>query len=172
MGRNIIFLDIDGVLNSMPYFDKHPSDGEHHELRDYHLQQLSQIVHVCHAQIVLSSTWRQLDDVSDDSAYPMWQYLTNALAGYGMHIFDKTPVIQLNRPLEIVTWLRMQSDKDTICFVSLDDDFTKAKYDAYGIGGHLVQTRFFCQTMDEGGLQQMHVKQAIALFEAQRKGKI
>ena len=66
MGRNIIFLDIDGVLNSMPYFDKQnhsPPDGKHHEIYDYHLQQLSQIVHTCNAQIVLSSTWRELDDI-------------------------------------------------------------------------------------------------------------
>lgn len=173
MGRNIIFLDIDGVLNSMPYFDKQnhsPPDGKHHEIRDYHLQQLSQIVHTCNAQIVLSSTWRELDDILDDpSAYSMRQYLTEALADYDMYIFDKTPIIHFNRPLEIATWLRAQPDKDTLCFISLDDDFTKAEYDAYGIGGHLIQTQFFCQTMEEGGLQQKHVKQAIALFERQEK---
>ena len=161
---NIIFLDIDGVLNSMPYFNKNKEKG-HLEICDYHLQMLAKIYHTCDAKIVLSSSWRELDDESDIHVYWMYQYLLDELARYDMEIISKTPVIDMNRPLEIKTWLDNREDKENICFVSLDDDFSKEKYDVYGIGHCLVKTEFFCSDMSEGGLQQKHVDKAIEILK-------
>ena len=133
---NIIFLDVDGVLNSMAYFkwlkesrNSLHKDGEYNDISDFHLQMLSNIYHTCNAHIVLTSTWRELDDKSDMNCYPMYQYLVDSLAKYNMKIISKTPVVNMNRPLEIVTWLDNRVDKDEIKFVSLDDDFSKEKYD-------------------------------------------
>ena len=61
---NIIFLDVDGVLNSYPYTKSLPevedfdnqTEVEHDEIRDYHVQMLAKIYHSCNARIVLSST--------------------------------------------------------------------------------------------------------------------
>lgn len=50
--RNIVFLDVDGVLNSMAYFESEkltPKKEAFSELSDFHLQMLSQIVHACDA---------------------------------------------------------------------------------------------------------------------------
>ena len=133
---NIIFLDVDGVLNSMAYFkwlkesrNSLHKDGEYNDISDFHLQMLSNIYHTCNAHIDLTSTWRELDDKSDMNCYPMYQYLVDSLAKYNMKIISKTPVVNMNRPLEIVTWLDNRVDKDEIKFVSLDDDFSKEKYD-------------------------------------------
>ena len=127
---NIIFLDVDGVLNSMAYFKWLKESGnalrkneEYNDISDFHLQMLAKIYHTCDAHIVLTSTWRELDDKSDMNCYPMYQYLIDSLEKYGMKIMSKTPVIGMNRPLEIVTWLNNRVDKNEIKFVSLDDDY-------------------------------------------------
>lgn len=171
---NIIFLDVDGVLNSMAYFeslkgseDSLHKDGQYNDISDFHLQMLSKIYHTCDANIVLTSTWRELDDESDMNCYPMYQYLIDSLAKYNMKIISKTPVVNMNRPLEIVTWLDNRVDKDEIKFVSLDDDFSKEDYEEYGIGDCLVHTRFFCNDISEGGLQQEHVDRAIKILNGE-----
>lgn len=169
---NIIFLDIDGVLNSSAYFDSldDKEKAEYQEISDYHLKMLAKIYHACDAKIVLSSTWRELDDKSDETVYPIYQYLIDSLARYGMEIISKTPFIGLNRPFEIVSWLKSQKDNEDIRFVSLDDDFTKEEYEKYGIGENLVKTEFFCESEGDGGLQQRHVDQAIKILKSKKNG--
>lgn len=162
---NIIFLDVDGVLNSMAFFEHNRGKGRgYSEISDYHLQMLAKIYHTCNAKIVLSSTWRELDCDDNDTCMAMYQYLVNELARYNMRIMSKTPLINNNRPLEIKTWLGNRVNKDEIRFVSLDDDFSKEKYDKYGIGDCLVKTEFFCRELSEGGLQQEHVDKAIEIL--------
>lgn len=165
---NIIFLDVDGVLNSMPYFKSLDIGNKqigYNDISDFHLQMLAKIYHTCNAKIVLSSTWRELDDESDRNVYSMYKYLESSLAKYDMKIISKTPVIQMNRPFEIVTWLSNREDKSNIKFVSLDDDFSKEDYDIYGIGKNLIYTKFFCNKESEGGLQQEHVDKAIRILK-------
>lgn len=163
---NIIFLDVDGVLNSLPYFEsiKGIKYDKYNEISDFHLKKLSEIYHTCNAQIVLSSTWRELDDPSDMNCYPMYRYLVKSLEKYGMKIMSKTPMINMNRPLEIVAWLNNRSDKNSIKFVSLDDDFSVEDYAKYGIEDKLIHTKFFCNDISEGGLQQDHVDRAIKIL--------
>lgn len=168
---NIIFLDVDGVLNSIAYFKWLNESGnplhknnKYIEISDYHLQMLAKIYHTCNAKIVLSSTWRELDCTDNKSCKEMYKYLTDELARYNMFIFDKTPVIVQNRPLEIKTWLDNRVDKNEIRFVSLDDDFSKDEYDEYGIGEYLVKTEFFCKDISDSGLQQEHVDKAIEIL--------
>ena len=91
---NIIFLDVDGVLNSSAYFKENKSKG-HADISDFHLQMLAKIYHTCNAKIVLSSSWRELD-VEDLHVYWMYQYLLDELARYDMEIIDKTPVVDMN----------------------------------------------------------------------------
>ena len=162
---NIIFLDVDGVLNSIVFFEQNKGNGRgYSEISDYHLQMLSKIYHTCDAKIVLSSSWRELDCDDNDVCMEMYQYLVDELARYDMKIISKTPYVHCNRPLEIKTWLDNRVDKDEIRFVSLDDDFSKDEYDEYGIGDCLVKTEFFCRELSEGGLQQEHVDKAIEIL--------
>ena len=129
---NIIFLDIDGVLNSMAYFERNKGKG-HMEISDYHLQMLAQIYRSMDSKIVLSSSWRELDVPSDVHVYRMYQYLLDELARYNMEIISKTPVINMNRPLEIKTWLEENPQEDPFSVVILDDDFDYCHYAEYGL---------------------------------------
>ena len=164
---NIIFLDVDGVLNSLAYFESLGRSRHicgYNDISDYHLQKLAEIYHTCDAKIVLSSTWRDLDDAEETSVNGMYKYLVDSLGKYDMKIISKTPIIGQNRPLEIATWINNRVDKEDIRFVSLDDDFQKESYDEYGIGQCLVKTVFWSHDFEKGGLQQEHVDLAIRIL--------
>lgn len=160
--HNIIFLDIDGVLNSFPYDQSTSGSEEFQEIRDFHTRKLAEIYHECNAKIVLSSTWRTLGE--DIVTRPMYDYLVNELSKYDMTIYDKTPIYSMNRPKEIAEWLKVNQSK--VCnYVILDDDFPPAAYAKYDLEQNLVQTRYFCDSIDKGGLQEEHVKKAIVILK-------
>ncbi len=53
---SIIFLDVDGVLNSMPYLMKMNSSRpskRYSDISDFHLQMLAEIYHTCNAKLYL-----------------------------------------------------------------------------------------------------------------------
>ena len=159
---NIIFLDVDGVLNSLPYLNSFSDyTSEHKEICEHNLKMLSQLYHKVDGKIVLSSTWRDLDIPNDKSIYPMYMYLVNSLKKYNMEIIDKTGHLG-TRPLEIKTWADEHNCKT---FISLDDDYSQKDYDACGIGFNLIKTEFYVHDINRGGLQQEHVDAAVHKFE-------
>ena len=166
---NIVFLDVDGVLNSLPYCEmtKGKEDGQYHEIDESKLLLLKRIIEENDAHIVLSSTWRDLDHEDEPEVYVMWQYLVNSLAKYGMTIMSKTPLLTVSRPLEIRYWLETQPNFKDIKWISIEDDYDEGSYVACGIGGHLIHTKFFTHDINEGGLQERHVEMARQLFERQ-----
>lgn len=158
--RKIIFLDIDGVLNSVDYFEQVKDCKGYKEINPEKTKLLKEIVDRTGAEIVLSSTWRDLGKRKDEPEHPMYTYLTDTLKEYGMKITEHTPCIGQNRPKEIKAWLDNQPDKD-IRFVSLDDDFSEYKYNEVGIGNCLVRTSFYEK---DGGLRHEHVEKAVGIL--------
>ena len=158
--RKIIFLDIDGVLNSMDYFEQTKDCKGYTEINHEKVKLLKKIVDRTGAEIVLSSTWRDLGKRKNEPEHPMYKYLSDTLKEYDMEIIDHTPYIGQDRPKEIRAWLDNQQDKD-IQFVSLDDDFQKHKYDEAGIGDCLVRTSFYEK---DGGLRKEHVEKAVEIL--------
>lgn len=65
----IIFLDIDGVLNSRAY-DRKRNWNEQTDIDETRLPLIKEIVDATGAKIVLSSTWRQ--HWNKDSIVAMW----------------------------------------------------------------------------------------------------
>lgn len=163
--RKIVFLDIDGVLNSMDYFGRTKDCKGYTEINPEKVKLLKEIVDRTGAEIVLSSTWRDLGKRKNEPEHPMYTYLTDTLKEYGMEIIDHTPYIGQDRPKEIRAWLGNQHDKD-IQFVSLDDDFQEQKYDEVGIGDFLVRTSFYEK---DGGLRQEHVEKAVRILNVENK---
>lgn len=161
--RKIIFLDIDGVLNSADYFDTVKGCKRYKEINPEKVKLLKEIVDRTGAEIVLSSTWRDLGKRENEPEHPMYTYLTDTLKEYGMEIVDHTPYIGQERPKEIKAWLNNQHDKD-IRFVSLDDDFPKHKYDEVGIGDFLVRTSFYEKG---GGLRKEHVEKVVEILNSE-----
>lgn len=155
---NIIFLDIDGVLNSYAYYKETGND-----LNLKSVDILSQIYYKFNCKIVLSSTWRELKDISEESAQKMWKHLVDTLSKYNMEIYDITPIIKNNRPLEIATWLQNNSCSN---FLILDDDFPLLEYKKYGLEKHVVKTIYFTYKIENGGLQEKHKDKAFKILSS------
>lgn len=164
---NIIFLDIDGVLNSQNYFienhkdillfSKAYSNKDNNELEylikrqimdiDYNkLQLLKEIIYETNAKIVISSSWRNL------YIYPLIEdYLINK----GLPIIGTTPYIRGKRGEEIRTYLKENPEIKN--FIILDDEIFK---DFNELENYLIKTDFYNE-----GLEESHANEAIKILK-------
>ncbi len=110
----VIFLDVDGVLNSDEYFDRIQNldiEGIESEIDINKVKLLKKAIDETGAKVVLSSSWRYTKNVLE---------LKKLLSDYGIHITDSTPVVEHKRGLEIRKWLE---DNDSVeDFIILDDE--------------------------------------------------
>ena len=129
----VLFLDIDGVLNShrSAYaFGGFPYDVDKHRSRfdDVAIALVRNICAAAGAQIVLSSSWRTDKD---------WKRIGTSLS---LPIFDRTPSLAGPRGEEIAAWLADHQEVE--CYAILDDD------------GDMLdeQQPFFVQTTHQDGV--------------------
>lgn len=109
----VIFLDIDGVLNSDEYLDKVKNSDIQGIERDIDVEKvklLKRAIDETGARVVLSSSWRYTRNV---------RYLKELLANYEIRV-DSTPYIQDIRGLEIKKWLSENQGVED--FIILDDE--------------------------------------------------
>lgn len=111
----VIFLDIDGVLNSWKYDQERGSLDEN--IDKTRLPLICEIVNATNAQIVLTSTWRKHWSQKTDEADQIGRKINETFALYNLTIMDKTPDLN-NRPQEIKAWLCNQLVER---FVIIDD---------------------------------------------------
>lgn len=172
----VLFLDIDGVLNSNDYFNSIKNNqDEYEEIDESKVILLKKIIDKTNAKIVLSSTWRELNHRRldknnpkyDGNNHPMFQYLIDILKKYGLEIYSEIPIIDGNRPHEICEWIKQNNFKGN--FVSIEDDFGFDNYKQYGIEYSLISTSFYLPKY--GGLQQEHVEKAIKKLANIKKEK-
>lgn len=158
----IIFLDVDGVLNSMDWFEKTNGCKGHTEINPEKVKLLKEIVDRTGAEIVLSSTWKTLVKIlGERGQYPQYDYLIDSLGQFGLEIIDHTPRLNGERPNEIKAWLEQHGGMGNITFASLDDDFPEWSYFMHGIFGRLVKTSFY---EPDGGLRREHVEKAVEIL--------
>lgn len=101
----ILFLDVDGVLNSW-------KTGGRYALKRSCLRRLQKIIEETECKVVLSSTWRR-----DEYAL---KRLKRVLKYRGLEILDKTIYIPSGpRGLEIQEWIKRNDVKR---YAILDDD--------------------------------------------------
>ena len=106
--KPLLFLDVDGVLNSY-------ASGGRYALKRTCLRRLQEIVEETGCLIILSSTWRK-----DDYAL---KRLQRALSYRGLKLYDMTPNLHKHRGLEIAAWLdEHKSEFEGSPFAILDDD--------------------------------------------------
>lgn len=148
----IIFLDIDGVLNSEEWLYKR-NDNE--TINPEQVKLLKEIMDKTGAEIVLSSTWRKLS-----GRHPLYTYLVESLKKFGLEIKSHTPSIGGDRSKEIKKWIDKHEINGKIKFVILDD-FTIFSYQMYGLSDYLVQTSYYGEN---GGLQRWHVEKAVKIL--------
>lgn len=109
----VIFLDVDGVLNSNDYIDEAKrlnKEGIERYVDVEKIKLLNKAIKETGAKIVLTSSWRLGIDMSN---------LRELLARYGIWI-DATPFINHERGLEIKQWMVEHPGTDD--FVILDDE--------------------------------------------------
>ncbi|MBQ8498184.1 MAG: hypothetical protein IJ489_12130 [Clostridia bacterium] len=155
--RKIIFLDIDGVLNSARYQRiRTETDGNIDETR---LPLVKKIMDETGAEIVLSSTWRLHWDQNEENCDRVGKELNDLFTQYGLHIIDKTPVLEHSylRADEIAEWLKLH-EGEYGNFVILDDTFSGW----CDLQNHLVKTDFLIGR----GLEEKHVQKAIDILNA------
>ena len=131
----ILFLDIDGVLNSQQYLQEGGYCGL--ILDPSGMRLLKKIIKDTGARIVLTSSWREhWED-------PIGTYLRGEFGKYGMEIFDRTPILRSSREEEIRMWLASYEDIEN--FVVLDDRMLYAGF----LKGHMIKTRGYRRGLDE-----------------------
>ena len=109
----VIFLDIDGVLNSDEYLDKVKNSdiqGIERDIDVGKVKLLKRAIDETGARVVLSSSWRYTRNA---------RYLKELLANYEIRV-DSTPYIQDIRGLEIKKWLSENQGVED--FIILDDE--------------------------------------------------
>ena len=148
----VIFLDVDGVLNSSDFADKMREEENvnvfYEDMLDKRaIFRLKRIVDTTGALIVLSSSWRLIER----SRMAVIDQLQSAA---GLQIEDVTPKITISgscRGDEIMSWLIEHPDIERI--VILDDDS-----DMSCLSDFLVQTTF------KSGLKKEHAMKAISIL--------
>jgi hypothetical protein len=146
----IIFLDIDGVLNSGDYIRwcDGAFDDPLNQIDSSAVVKLNRITVATGAKIVVSSTWRLAFRHQPD---PL-RLLKNCLACYNItgEVIGMTGVEDGGRKNEIQAWLDVNPEVDK--YIIIDDDVIGAH------SGHVIKTSF------ETGLQDSDVEVAIKLL--------
>ena len=139
----VVFLDVDGVLNSVrDYYSVELTTDSHFIL-------LKELIDRTGAKIVLSSSWRIGLSIRGE--------LVQRLAEYGLEIYDTTPVLYFEgrkRGDEIRAWLN--EHKDVTNFVILDDESDMCEFTKT----NLVKTN------TNFGLKSIHIEKAVKILNA------
>lgn len=151
----VIFLDIDGVLNSDEYNPK--GDDGYSGIAPYHVRFLNEILDQTGACIVISSSWR----CSHTTPKP-YEYAIGALEEAGMNrgvVRGMTPVLTSRmredpylRSREIDQWLSQNPNVNNYCIIDDQHSFTPDQME------HLVRTYM------GDGLCEGHVKEAVDIL--------
>jgi hypothetical protein len=156
---NIIFLDIDGVLNSLESVKEFGVGAMFNDMpHEMHLKWLKKIINATMAKVVISSTWR------NECNARMFEYLFFAL-GFAIECIGTTPVLH-NHPRgdEIWTWIvdrnkKAEESKDRHWIVRpvgniviLDDDSDMGELLPY-----LVKTNHLFGLREEEALQAIEI---------------
>ena len=146
----LIFLDVDGVLNSTKFAIKMLEEDNARiyaeDMLDPHaLRLLKRLVDETGALLILSSSWRKIPESRRN--------LERQLEQYGMYIAESTPCTYGKRGDDITAWFNMIPAAKRCRYVILDDDSDMTVHMK-----HLVQTRF------DTGLTREHVDKAIKIL--------
>lgn len=147
----IIFLDIDGVLNSIKTFIERNSKKEL-ELDEEKIILLKEIVDSTDAKIVLISSWRYFLDKNLRPLDNKTSQLLELFNKHGINLYDKT-TIKNDREEEIIEWIYINNPEN---FIIIDDSNYEILKD------HLIKTYF--SNNEFLGLCNKHVEESINML--------
>lgn len=138
----VIFLDIDGVLNSSKTVDR---NFDYPELDPQNLVVLQKIVNETDAVLVLTSSWKD-DWINKDGTVSRQQEMIRyQLNRYGLDIYDCTADKIYNRGEGIIKWLNAHEVKS---WCVLDDEIFP-DYEHMQIVEKLVKTSYMDGLTDD-----------------------
>ena len=148
----VIFLDFDGVLNSLAYREK-AEDYYNDFIDETRMPLLKELVDKTGALIVLTTTWRIYWNKEVSTLDCKAAKINNIFSKYGLQIYNKTANLNENRNFEILMFLSCNEVEN---YVILDDiDF----------GWSDENRRRFVQTDDRDmGLDEKTVQKAIEIL--------
>ena len=151
----VIFLDIDGVLNSDTYMEKqldNSSEGIESEIDPATLILLKKAVDTTGAKIILSSSWRIMRKYNE---------LEKFLMKFGISLSGKTPYVDGKRGLEIKQYLSENENIEQ--YLILDDEIFES-FDEELVN-HLILTKSDqnYHSFSEG-LTEKNIKQIVEIF--------
>lgn len=148
----IIFLDIDGVLNSLEYRKRMGRKYYAQIIDRSKMPLLKRIVEATEAQIVLSTSWRKFWNEGEPQLDSVGQHINEVFTEFGLSVYSKTPVIDnAGRNEEIKAWLDGERYVDG--YVILDDkDFDWST----DLRSHFIRT-----DQSGSGLENLQAQQAI-----------
>lgn len=154
----VIFLDLDGVLNSRAY-DRTRNWEELTYIDETRLSLVKEITDATGAVIVFTSTWRVDWDKDPSKRDEDGRYIADTFALYGLEIHDKTPDrgLDADRGDEIREWLK-NVDEPVESFVIIDD----CVYDWGDMRDNFIKTNPYIGR----GLESEHVQKAIEILNA------
>lgn len=174
MKDSVIFLDIDGVLNSKKYCDEMFEKTQRcrrNELKPNSLvremdpeiiKRVAQLADITNSSVVLSSSWKHI--WQDDSDSLGKADMTEMFELNGLHVEEETTpnAKSGSRPLEIKTFLEQHPEVQH--WVSLDDDYSPYQYAKVGLAKNVVKTKY--DNKDKyGGFSEEHFAQAYGVLQ-------
>ena len=160
----ILFLDVDGVLNSMTHYHSVKNITED-PLDSASIHCLAQIIAATDATIVLTSTWRGGWHKDPDRCQVQGKILNRYLKKEGLEIYDSTPSLDICdgsvRCQEILLWMKRCPYKIESYAIIDDADY---HWENYGLSHRWIRTDF-----NQLGLEEKHVAPAIALLNKKEK---
>lgn len=175
----IIFLDIDGVLNSSDTFIKSKKMWETTgnwplEIDEFRIEYLKQIIDETGAKVVLSSSWRKDFEMINNMVEPKNEKgleFQNILKKYNIELYDILGKQYKKTRGDLITkWLSEHGEVES--FIIIDDETTEL---IGFIDKELIKTSFLedgvmLKNMDDCmGLCECHVSQAINILNKKEK---
>ena len=166
----VIFLDIDGVLNSSETFKRNRKkrlENPNQYILNIDEEKVTLLGDICKAtsaKVVLSSaargSWENGPSHLDDKFSINLQKLFDK---YEIEIIGITPVVGSNkysshRELEIMVYLKNHPEIDSFCII--DDEIC----DLESLKDFVIKTKWNPDYFNDGGLQENHVNEAIKVL--------
>lgn len=145
----IIFLDIDGVLNSAEYRNRMGRKYYSEIIDRNKMPLLKEIVEETGAKIVLSTSWRKFWNEGESQQDAVGQYINTVFQEFGLSVHSKTLVREnAGRDTEIREWLEGKRYIDG--YVILDDQ--AFNWSATSLS-HFVRTDVNGNGLEDGQVQ-------------------
>lgn len=162
--HNVVFLDVDGVLNTLSAKERSPMG--YIGIQKSKVRILHTILKQNDASLVLTTSWKRSwsRSVPELSMNEDARYMVEQFADADVFACDKTNDDGFDRGQGIAEWLHTHPHKG---WIVLDDEIFH-DYRDYGIFAHLIRTSI----APNGGLKEKHIRIAAVLFAKQQEGKL